>query len=63
MLVVIWGETDLSIQDPTKRSQWIQDWIDDRVLTIGDERVNVPSTNPNLFLAINAFRIEHSQVG
>lgn len=63
MLVAIWGETELSIEDPTILSQWIQDWIDDRILTIGDERVNVPSINPNLFLAINAFHIEHSQVG
>ena len=64
-MILAWNileEIELVSHVPTMLSQLIQAWIVDGDDTNGDDRVNVPSMNPetNLFLASKIFLTERT---
>ena len=61
MLAWSFEETELVNQVPTMLSHLIYACTDEGVEINGDERVRVPSTNPNLFLVSNAFLTAQAQ--
>ena len=61
MLATSFGETELVNHVPTMLLHLIHACTAEGVDTNGDEKVRVPSMNPNLFLVSKAFLIARAQ--